>query len=672
MIRRRRAKVRPWRCWAGPSPPLGLRKKKPSRLRLYQQILILLGLTVLLPLGGLSVWLYDVNDAALRQQLRGAAEASQVPNLALLQNLWQAQQQHTQGLLRWLQQSSQPASALLSTPQGATWLNQPLVWDANLLLLQACTPQHQALQWSARMPWSEAQAQALCQATASFAAKQPEGKPVDKALALRWQVVAPQQARPVPPSPHWKLLASTPLVTEGSLPPLRWVIYRQFEGFTSALEQLQHQHHGEVHLYRAQQGQWHRLFRRGSSSPFPSVALPSAKAPLPAELQWLAGHNPQALKKRQGVWLLPLPALATAVVVCNQGQGHWVYLQQARYKTLWFIGLSLVLCLTFGLAYVLGMMRNFRQLIKGIKAMALGNTQRQIRLLSNWATPHELIYVVSEFNRMARKMGEQWATIQKANQELATLDELKSNLIDTVSHELRTPLTNIKGYTSQLLRHEATLSLEERHLRLTIIKQQTKRLERLVEDLLVIPDLENQNLRLVAEPLALPPLVQRCLLLLGSHAQQAVHWVGPLPGEEEPELAADVWADANRLEQVLLNLLENALKYRYPEASPIWVGLQPLQHAGQPYWELTISNPSEVLAPETLPLLFNKFARGDESLTRTTRGSGLGLYLVKALVQAMGGHIALSVEPPQGLAAEVKAAHTSYFTVTLTLPQQEK
>ena len=87
----------------------------------------------------------------------------------------------------------------------------------------------------------------------------------------------------------------------------------------------------------------------------------------------------------------------------------------------------------------------------------------------------------------------QWNQIQQANEQLAKLDELKSNLIDTVSHELRTPLTNIKGYTSRLIRNDASLDPEIKLKSLRVIKQQADRLGRMVEDLLVIPDLERQG-----------------------------------------------------------------------------------------------------------------------------------------------------------------------------------
>ena len=75
------------------------------------------------------------------------------------------------------------------------------------------------------------------------------------------------------------------------------------------------------------------------------------------------------------------------------------------------------------------------------------------------------------------------------------LNEFRTNLIDTVSHELRTPLTSIQGYTSRLLRQDIKIDEETRHKSLRIIKEQSERLKRLIEDLLTIPDIEGMRLR---------------------------------------------------------------------------------------------------------------------------------------------------------------------------------
>ena len=326
-------------------------------------------------------------------------------------------------------------------------------------------------------------------------------------------------------------------------------------------------------------------------------------------------------------------------------------LDQARIKTFILIGVSFAVSMLLGLFYIFGIIRNFRQLIKGIKAMAQGNYNRRIRLIRNWATPFEIIYVTGEFNRMGRRISEQWGLIQQANQALAKLDEMKSNLIDTVSHELRTPLMNIQGYTSQLMRHHEGFSGEQRLKHLKTIRQQTKRLERLVEDLLVIPDLERQSLRIYLEPLVVEVLVEQTVALFPENKQERLQINWQLLEGVSVE-TVELLADAARLEQVLINLIENAFKYsRLPESDAVAMVVsiedRLLAERGEQWVRFSVQNQCEPMPDGVLQGLFEKFKRLDESLTRTTRGSGLGLFIAKALTEAMGGEIGLAYHPEQ-------------------------
>ena len=138
---------------------------------------------------------------------------------------------------------------------------------------------------------------------------------------------------------------------------------------------------------------------------------------------------------------------------------------------------------------------NIRQLFKGIIAISKGNYERQIRLLTTAFTPHEIVFLAFEFNRMAGEIHKSYLQLKQNNIELKQLNEFRSNLIDTVSHELRTPLTSIQGYTSRLLRQDIKIDEETKQKSLRIIKEQSERLKRLIEDLLTIPDIEGMRLR---------------------------------------------------------------------------------------------------------------------------------------------------------------------------------
>jgi signal transduction histidine kinase len=289
----------------------------------------------------------------------------------------------------------------------------------------------------------------------------------------------------------------------------------------------------------------------------------------------------------------------------------------ARAQSVGLVFLCIVLIVVLGLLYSRGINRNFRQLIKGIQAIAQGHYSRKIRLITQSWTPYEIVYLTAEFNRMA--------------DQIAAADDLKSTLIDTVSHELRTPLTSIKGYTSRLIRLEDTIDVATRLKSLKVIKQQTERLSRLVDDLLVIPDLEREGgLRVFPDRVNLTELLEHTVLLVQDKAEQRVHLdMSPNP--------LDILADPDRMEQVLLNLLDNAVKYAPPDAL-IQVSLkQNTQNSAQ----IILFNPCDPIVPDVMATLFGKFTRLDSRLTRTTRGSGLGLFITRSLLEAMGGTIQL-------------------------------
>lgn len=284
---------------------------------------------------------------------------------------------------------------------------------------------------------------------------------------------------------------------------------------------------------------------------------------------------------------------------------------------------------------------NIRQLFKGIIAVSKGNYNRQIRLLTTAFTPYEIVFLAFEFNKMANAIHKSYLQLQKNNVELKELNEFRSNLIDTVSHELRTPLTSIQGYTSRLMRHDIQIDEETKQKSLRIIKEQSERLQRLIEDLLTIPDIERMRIQTVNEPVNLAEVLERSEMLLRKK-----------DGREILIKIQDnfprVYADKGRLEQVFVNLLENAVKYSY-EDSIIRIETNVVDNQAKIY----VKNDCDVIPKDKLQRLFGKFIRLDDNTTRTTRGTGLGLFIVKGLVEAMNGKIELSSTDGCGFCAEV-------------------
>ena len=284
---------------------------------------------------------------------------------------------------------------------------------------------------------------------------------------------------------------------------------------------------------------------------------------------------------------------------------------------------------------------NIRQLFKGIIALSKGNYERQIRLLVTAFTPHEIVFLAHEFNKMASEIYKSYKQLKKNNKELKQLNEFRSNLIDTVSHELRTPLTSIQGYTSRLMRNDITIDDETRQKSLRIIKEQSDRLKRLIEDLLTIPDIEGMRLRTDIESVYLPEVFETSRILVKNKDNKEIVIN---VAEDFPNVSGD----KTRLEQVFVNLIENAVKYAKPETK-IVVDTAIVDNKAKIY----VKNECDIIPPKQLKRLFEKFVRLDDNTTRTTRGTGLGLFIVKGLIEAMDGTIELHSDKEIGFCAEV-------------------
>lgn len=284
---------------------------------------------------------------------------------------------------------------------------------------------------------------------------------------------------------------------------------------------------------------------------------------------------------------------------------------------------------------------NIRQLFKAIIAISKGNYGRRIRLLTNIFTPFELVFLGNEFNRMITQIHKADVRLRKKNKELKQLNEFRSNMIDTVSHEFRTPLTSIQGYTSRLLRQDIEIDEETKQKSLRVIKRQAERLKRMIEDILVIPDIEGERLSFNVVPTSISSVIENSIMLVKNDSNKEI--INNIA--ENPTL---VLADMDRIEQVFVNLIENAIKYG-KENSPIILDCEENERK----LIVSVKNDYDIIPREKLKTLFDKFTRVDDSTTRTTRGTGLGLYIVKGLVEAMNGEIRLYSNEECGFCVKV-------------------
>jgi len=218
----------------------------------------------------------------------------------------------------------------------------------------------------------------------------------------------------------------------------------------------------------------------------------------------------------------------------------------------------------------------------------------------------------------------------------SNVERAQIEFISTVSHELRTPLTSIKGFADTLLRTSNSLSEENKKKYVTIIKEQSDRLTRLVEDLLAVSRLESQQYQLTVRALDLVRAVDKVCESLSSKSNHKII----------KKIESDVpfvWADADRLEQILTNLIDNAIKYS-PDGSDINIKVTTINNdqGVKDKLRIEVTDHGIGIKEKDLPKIFTKFGRLDNPLTRQTQGTGLGLFITKALVLALNGEINVS------------------------------
>lgn len=218
-----------------------------------------------------------------------------------------------------------------------------------------------------------------------------------------------------------------------------------------------------------------------------------------------------------------------------------------------------------------------------------------------------------------------------------SVQQAQSEFVSTVSHELRTPLTSIKGFADTILRAGNRLDATAQRRYIGIIKDQADRLTRLVEDLLAVSRLESRKMQLTIRAINLEEAIQRVCQNLSEKSvrhQLVMKIPAGLPA---------VWADADRLEQILTNLIDNAIKYS-PAGTTVSIAARAI-HQEPELVEFSVSDQGGGISPEYLLQIFNKFSRQDNPLTRQTEGTGLGLYITKSLVVALDGEISVTSEP---------------------------
>lgn len=244
----------------------------------------------------------------------------------------------------------------------------------------------------------------------------------------------------------------------------------------------------------------------------------------------------------------------------------------------------------------------------------------------------EIAAVASAFNSMADDLAARAAALAKA-------DQLRRQLLADVSHELNTPVTAMRGYLETLAMPELNLDEATRARYIGIVGDETARLERLIGDLLDLARLEGGGGALRLEDVPVDQLLAR----VTARHERAAAEAGVVLNVTIGPGAGTVTADRARLEQALQNLAANAIRY-----APHGTTVQLSSRVEGNEIVLAVEDEGAGIAPEHLPHIFDRFYKGDPSRADVSGGSGLGLSIVKAIVERHGGRVAaISRTDPQ-------------------------
>jgi signal transduction histidine kinase len=285
-----------------------------------------------------------------------------------------------------------------------------------------------------------------------------------------------------------------------------------------------------------------------------------------------------------------------------------------------------ILTLVTGLLLMRRLINPLSEVIAAAQAVSQGDLTARVPV---HAQKDDLSDLSEHFNRMA--------------DELERSDKQRRNLLADIAHELRTPITILRGRLEGIL--DGVYPPDDAHIAPAL--EETYLLERLVEDLRLLALAEANQLRFEMKPIKLDELADT---ILGLFSAQADEKKVELHLEAEPDLP-EVMVDPQRFQQVIGNLIDNALRYT-PESSSIELRIKRIDHT----IELTVSDEGQGIPEEELAHVFDRFWRGEKSRARSTGGAGLGLSIARQLVEAQGGKIGARNRTHRG------------FEVYITLP----
>ena len=229
-------------------------------------------------------------------------------------------------------------------------------------------------------------------------------------------------------------------------------------------------------------------------------------------------------------------------------------------------------------------------------------------------------------------------------QQRERLERSRAELVSTVAHELRSPLTSVKGFTATLLNKWGRFTDDQKRVMLETVNADADRVTRLITELLDVSRIESGRMEVNRQLVDLPDRARKIIAgrVAAGDAEDRFRLVvaGNLP---------ETWLDADKIDQILGNLVENAVRHG---AGIVTVMVEPAYLDGADGAAVSVRDQGEGIAPDVAPRVFRQFWRGKpRGASRTSRhggGTGLGLYIVKGLVEAHGGTIGVRRAPGGG------------------------
>lgn len=261
------------------------------------------------------------------------------------------------------------------------------------------------------------------------------------------------------------------------------------------------------------------------------------------------------------------------------------------------------------------------------RSMARGDYSRRVKVKSK----DEIGLLAHSLNSLAAELQEKITTLER-------LDKTRREFVANVSHELRTPLSIIQGYTEALIDGMAS-SEADRQKYLTDIHEETLRLRRLVTEILDLQKIEAGRVDIKKQKLSLLDLTKRVFDKFKTLANDK----NIITSLDFASGSYMVEADSDRLEQVIINLLDNAIRIT-PAGGKVIVSLSESEDMVQ----VSITDTGPGISPEEQPLIWERFHKVDKSRTRKGEGTGLGLAIAKNIIEGHGGLIKVTSKPGEG------------------------